>query len=153
MMMCFRRSVFSTTAASVIGLVVSILSVEAATLLITTDEARLPDNGVRRRAIFLGPIIQVSARSSAGVHLKSPIHFKVTFQTRLGANIDLDSLSVTYQRLPPQDLTSRVLPFSSNAGIDIPDAEVPPGKHRIWVEVKDTNGDSGWGEVILDVSK
>jgi hypothetical protein len=38
------------------------------------------------------------------------------------------------------DLTQRVKPFVSPAGIDIPEAQVPVGHHLFRIEVKDTDG-------------
>ena len=38
---------------------------------------------------------------------------------------------------PAVDLTARLEPFAQQTGIDIPDAQLPPGEHFIQLDLKD----------------
>ena len=112
----------------------------AGTVLITPDEAQLPTpKGVfAPRAITRGPRVELS--DSDNGDLRSPLRLQLKFRGFGGANINLDSLRVTYLKLPNVDLTSRVRPYAQPAGIEIPDAEAPPGEHLIRVEIHDSEG-------------
>ena len=68
------------------------------------------------------------------------MRFQVKFQTFGGSNIDLDALKVTYLKSPVVDLTPRIKPFAQATGIDMPDAQLPPGEHLVRVDVKDSEG-------------
>ncbi|WP_291577322.1 hypothetical protein [Bradyrhizobium sp.] len=112
----------------------------AGVVLITTEEAKLPEPKelASSRAITRGPRIDLSDLESDTLH--SPIHFKLIFRAFGGASIDLNTLTVTYLRGPGVDLTPRIRPFVKPTGIDIPDAEVPPGNHAIRVDLRDSQG-------------
>jgi hypothetical protein len=58
---------------------------------------------------------------------------------------------VTYLRTPNVDLTPRIKAFVQNAGIDIPDVELPVGDHMVRIDVKDSDGRIGTASVILKV--
>jgi hypothetical protein len=110
--------------------------------LITAEEASLPpQKGAipnSGRGITRGPKIQVP-QTEGDVHT-SPVHFLVKFQAFGGSSIDLDALKVTYLKSPVVDLTSRVRPFALPGGIDMPDAQLPPGDHLVRIDVKDSEG-------------
>ena len=55
----------------------------------------------------------------------------------------MGSFQLTYVRSPAVDLTQRVKSFAKPAGIDLPEAEVPPGTQTIRAEIKDKDGRSG----------
>jgi hypothetical protein len=146
------REVISMRAGPALCILILIAYPATAETLISESEARLPADTVTKKAIFLGPKIEIISPQSSGM-IKSPLHFKLRFQSRAGTSVDIDTLSVTYLRKPAQNLTMRVLPFATKDGIDMPRAEVPSGKHRIWIDVKDTNGDAGWTELNFEVPK
>ena len=83
--------------------------------------------------------------------LRSPIRFKVKFRAFGDAEIDQLSIQVTYLKIPTIDLTSRIMPFANASGIDMPDADVPPGDHFIQLDVKDSNGRVGTRVILLAV--
>jgi hypothetical protein len=122
--------------------------------LITASEAALPplqDRG-HDRGISRGPTVQiVSPPRGAGV-MKSPVALKVRFERHGGAQIDVDSVILTYLKQPAIDLTQRMKPFIGANGVDLEDAEVPPGTHTIRVYVTDTDGRSGFADVTFNVS-
>src|ERR1700730_15637281 len=101
--------------------------------LITEDEARLPaQKGAvpnSGRGITRGPKILVP--EAEAVSQASPIRLQVKFQTVGGSNVDLDALKVTYLKSPVIDLRSWIKPFVQPTGIDMPDAQLPPGDHLL----------------------
>jgi hypothetical protein len=115
---------------------------DAGVILITPEEAKLPASKqvqlASSRAITRGPRIEVSELEDGKLH--SPLHFKLRFLAFGGKTIDIDTVTVTYLRGPNIDLTERIKPFVRPTGIDIPDAEVPPGEHAIRVDLKDSDG-------------
>ena len=102
------------------------------------------------RAITRGPRIEVSSLDDGKLH--SPLHFRLKFLAFGGSAIDMNTLTVTYLRGPNIDLTERIKPFVRPTGIDIPDAEVPPGEHAIRVDLKDSDGRSATTNFVLAVS-
>ncbi len=116
----------------------------AAVVLITEQEARLPPlKGAlvtERRGISRGPKVEFIAD---GDPTHSPMHFQLRFVSYGGARIDPGSVKFTYLKTPNVDLTDRVRPFVQASGIDIPDAELPPGDHMLRVDIKDQDGRVG----------
>jgi hypothetical protein len=107
--------------------------------LITDQEASLPNGhaGAIFRGISRGPSVEL-VEPAETVH--SPVHFQIRFQAFGGNKIDLDTLRVTYLKSPEVDLMPRLVRFIQRSGIDIPDAEIPPGEHSFRIEVSDTEG-------------
>ena len=111
-----------------------------AAALITPEEAALPAMkgavATSNRGITRGPKITMTEEGGA----KSPIRFKVKFQPLGGSSIDPDGVKVIYLKQPNVDLTPRVKPFTQPTGIDMPDAQLPPGDHLVRIDVKDSAG-------------
>lgn len=126
----------------------------AAATLITDHEAQLPpDDSQLRSGIERGPdIIALYPPPKTGM-IQSPFTFRVKFEPHGGAQIDLDSLTVIYKRIPAIDLTVRVMPYAHPDGINMPNAEVPAGVHRIAIFVKDSAGHQGQADIYFDVAK
>jgi hypothetical protein len=124
----------------------------AGTILITPEEAKLPapKQVADSRAITRGPRIEISDIDYGKLH--SPLHFSLKFRSYGGSLIDLDSVAVIYLRGSNVDLTQRVKPYVRSTGIDIPDAEVPPGEHAIRIDVKDSEGRSATTSFSLTVA-
>jgi hypothetical protein len=120
-------------------------------VLITADEAKLPapQHVAWSRGITRAPRIQVAEAMDGRLH--SPIHFKLGFRAFGGSTIDTGSLVVTYLRRSDIDLTPRLRSFVTPSGIDIPEAEVPPGDHIIRVVVHDSEGREGVTTFSLNV--
>jgi len=120
--------------------------------LITEEEARLPPPkgavALDKRGILRGPKVEYV---STGETVHSPLHLQLKFQSFGGATIDLDSVRIIYLRAPNVDLTPRVRPFVRSTGVDIPDAELPPGEYTVRVDVKDSEGHSGTTSFVLKV--
>ena len=124
-----------------------------ATQLITDEEAKLPPPkgaiAADRRGILRGPRVEVVSPSGV-VH--SPLRLQLKFESFGGATINPDSVRVIYLRAPNVDLTPRVKPFIQSGGIDMPDAELPPGEYTVRVDVKDSDGRPGTVSFTLTVS-
>lgn len=106
--------------------------------LITEDEAKAPNLQVpSTRAITRGP--GITLLSSNEVHAKSFL-FKMTFEARGGAQIDLSSIKFEYLKQPLVDLTTRFQSGLSGNQVNLPQASVPVGVHPIRVSVRDSEG-------------
>jgi len=124
--------------------------------LITTAEAALPAGTVPALELRGSPtrrpnVIVVSPPPNAGL-MHSPLDLKLQFRAFGGAVIDPGSVVVTYLKEPAIDITQRIAPFITAQGINLPGAEVPPGKHQFWVELKDKDGRIGGGEFSFQIT-
>lgn len=125
--------------------------------LVTAAEAALPaaqapmlqmrGSPTRRPAVTV-----VSPPPDAGV-MHSPVTLKLQFRAFGGAKIDPASVIVSYLKQPTIDLTQRLAPFISAQGINVVQAEVPPGKHQFWIELKDNDGRVGGAEFSFQIAK
>ena len=116
----------------------------AATQLITEEEARLPPPkgaiAADRRGIMRGPKVEFV---SPGDSVNSPLRLVLKFESYGGAKIDPESVKVIFLRSPNVDLTARVKPFVQPDGINMQDAELPPGEYTVRVDIKDSDGRPG----------
>jgi len=123
-------------------------------ILITPEEARLPPPKIpvamSARGVTRGPQIEVIQDADP---TKSPTHFLLKFVAHGGARIDPASVQMTYLRTPDVDLTSRIKPFVTDGGIDIPDAVIPPGSHILRVDLKDSDGRAATLNFTLNVAQ
>jgi hypothetical protein len=125
--------------------------------LVTEQEAALPPNQLPALELRGSPtrrpnVTVVSPPLNAGV-MKSPLVFKVKLQTFGGAKIDVDSIVVTYKKAPLIDITQRIAAFIKPDGIEIADAEVPPGTHAFRITLKDKDGRIGGADFSFQVAK
>jgi hypothetical protein len=125
--------------------------------LVTKDEAALPAGTIPTLELRGSPtrrpnIVVVSPPPNAGL-THSPLDLKLRFHVFGGAEIDPDSIVITYLKQPAIDITQRIMPFITAAGIDVLQAEVPPGTHQFWIEVKDKSGRVGAAEFSFQVAK
>jgi len=125
-------------------------------ILITAEEGQLgaaPQGDLTFRAgVSRGPSITVVSPKPDDPSLRSPFRLQLKFEGRGGAQVDPETLKVTYARSPSVDLTARVKPFANPAGIDLPEASVPPGNHTIRAEVKDKDGRAGSVTFVIKVA-
>jgi hypothetical protein len=148
-----RRIGICFTFACLIVLCQSVPS-RAAGVLITQEEASLPPPkgavSVDRRGVTRGPKIELL---SGADNIQSPTHFQLKFLSFGGATIDVASVKVVYLRTPNVDLTERLKAFVQPAGIDMPDASLPPGEHMLRVDLKDSDGRAGSTSFVLKVAR
>jgi hypothetical protein len=149
----FRHSLKPVAATVFLALITTPPMAATAAPLITAEEAALPpQKGAvpnSARGITRGPKIQTPEAAAA---VPSPMRFQVKFQTFGGSSIDLDALKVTYLKSPVVDLTPRIKPFAQAAGIDMPDAQLPPGDHLVRVDVKDSEGRTASTSFLLKIA-
>ncbi len=129
----------------------------AAMQLVTEQEAALPPDRMPGLELRGSPTrrpsaVIVSPPQNAGV-VKSPVSLKIKLQAHGGAKIDPDSIVLTYKKTPAIDITQRIMPFITADGIDVPDAEVPPGTHEFRIELKDRDGHPGGTDFSFQVGK
>lgn len=126
-------------------------------VLITAEEAMRPappsPDLTFRAGISRGPGIQLVSPKASEKSVHSPVHLRLKFEGRGGAQVDPDSIKFTYIKNPAADLTGRVKGFANPDGIDVPEAEIPPGTHVIRADVKDKEGRSGFLIFKLNVVK
>ncbi|UCV11296.1 hypothetical protein KI614_14275 [Dechloromonas denitrificans] len=124
-----------------------------AVTLIKADEAKLPAGAgvLATRGITRGPAIKILTPDLT--NLTSPFDLKVAFEARGGAKIDAAATKVIYLKAKPVDLLARVKPGLSEAGLDLPGAETPPGEHQIQIIVQDSEGRSSQVVMTLNVVK
>ena len=137
---------------AVILVVAQMPGAQAGFVLITPEEAQLPTpkDVFASRGITRGPRIDLAGTDTSRVRSPLPLHLK--FRGFGGATINLQSLRVTYLKSPNVDLTPRVKPFVKPTGIEIQDAEVPPGEHLVRVEIQDSEGRHTMTTFLLSVS-
>jgi hypothetical protein len=147
------RNLSLTGGAILLGMVAVQPTWSLAAPLITTEEAELPPQkgavANSARGVTRGPKIEVPKQETAG--RTSPMRFLVKFQAFGGSTIDLEGLKVTYLKSPVVDLTPRIRPFAQPNGIDMPDAQLPPGEHLLRVDVKDSDGRTSSTSFLLRV--
>jgi len=124
--------------------------------LVTAQEAALPPDEALEFVLRGSPtrrpaVVVISPAQNAGL-VTSPVSLKIRFQAFGGAKINSESVVMTYMRKPAINLTQRVRSFIRNDGIDVPDAELPPGAHAFRIEVRDTDGRAGGGIFTIQVA-
>ncbi len=114
----------------------------AAVTLIKSDEAKLPAaTGVlTNRGISRGPGVKIVSPDLAQNSVTSPFDLRINFESRGGVKIDPAATKVLYLKSKPVDLLPRIQPALSESGINLQQAEVPPGEHTIQITVQDVDG-------------
>jgi hypothetical protein len=128
--------------------------ISAAELLISVAEAKLPpapDAGVDLRGISRGPGLEQVSPDPDARNVMSPLPLKIRFIIRNNAAIELSSVKLTYLKTPAIDLTDRIKPYLSGTGIDMEQAEAPPGIHIMRLVVKDAQGRANSAMIKLTV--
>jgi hypothetical protein len=152
----FRRAIVFWLIGASGALCAALVSSPArAVQLITAAEAALPPDQPLggNRGISRGPsVVVVSPQPGAGT-IKSPLELKIKFISHGGTTVDVDSVLLTYMKMPAVDLTQRIKPDITPAGIDVPDAAVPPGLHTLRVNVTDSDGHSNSTDFTFSVSQ
>lgn len=126
--------------------------------LVTPEEAALAPTpmdkpvgqlDIGREPPDTGPVIEV-LKPLLGAPVSVPLEISVKFVPR-SAPVDLASLKVTLMKLFGIDITDRVRPYASPAGIQIPDAKLPSGEHTVRITVADASGGVSQKHVTLTV--
>ena len=119
--------------------------------LVTPEEAALPPATPKplTRGITRGPAITLDAPRDP---IHSPFRLHVVFTAHGGDVIDPASIRVIYLRSKQIDLSDRLKPYISPAGITVDGAEVPPGEHAFRIELRDNAGHESTSDIVLKVA-
>src|SRR5579862_4259023 len=130
------------------------LGAAQAAVLITKQEAAMPPPVgpvLAMRGITRGPSIELVSPGENQA-AKSPVEFKIKFTPHNETSVDLKSVKVIYLKATPVDLTTRLKPYITGDGIDMTNAEVPPGVHMLRIDLIDSQGRSGTAVVKFTVT-
>jgi hypothetical protein len=144
-----------TMVAGALALVFALPQFARAETLISAAEAKLPlapETGMATRGLTRGPAIEQISPAPTVQNLKSPLPLKIKFTGRNNVAIDPASVRLTYLKAPSVDLTDRIKTHITANGIDMPQAEVPPGVHILRLDVKDSEGRATTATIKLTVA-
>ena len=139
----------------------SVSAKSSETWLITPEEAAMAPasdgNGLQgggltdigREDINTGPQIEILKPADGG-RVPSPVEVAVRFVPRLDA-VDLASLKVSIVKFITIDITDRIRPYATAEGIQLKEANIPSGKHRVRITVSDKAGGVSVKELWLEV--
>ena len=101
------------------------------------------------RIVVMAP----GAGAEESEELLSPIDFIMEFEPRGEATIDLDSIKVKYKHGFWMDVTNRILEHAviSAEGLQAIGAEIPKGKHKMRLEVKDSLGRKARAQITFRI--
>ena len=109
-----------------------------------------------------GPLVTVEAPQLSDRPLPAPVPIALSWSAQDGAEIDLSSLRVRYKLGPAsKDVTRTILTamrsvegsrLDSN-GLFVPSANLPPGRHRLVIELADTQQRRSLTEIELRIAK
>jgi hypothetical protein len=132
-------------------------AVSAGNVLINAEEAALPPapNAEKKvpmatRAITRRPDITLVSPEKA---VTSPFDLRFKFQAHGGSAIRPDTFHLIYLKNPTVDLTARVRPYLTANGVEMAEAEAPPGQHMIEAKISDSDGRESSGVFVLNVIK
>lgn len=130
----------------VVALALAVLLADAAAVqLVTADEAQRSQSAPPLTSAAASPADpqapEIAILDPRGIDrpIRSPFSMEVEFRPRAGAALDFSSLRVFYGTFK-LDITDRLLQEAvrTPAGIRLMNAAVPPGRHRILVQIRDT---------------
>jgi hypothetical protein len=102
-----------------------------------------------REDISVGPVIEIVEPPNGG-RGPMPIEVLIRFTPR-SEPVDLASLKVTLVKFIQIDITDRIRPYVTPDGIQVKEAKIPPGKHRVRIVVADRAGGLSVKEVAFEV--
>ena len=109
-----------------------------------------PVTGNQSLKLNSGPTIPVAGAPqilvetpAGGTPVTAPFPVKIRFVPSAGAKINLDSLKVEVLKMIPISLLSRVKPYLTSAGINVPEAKIPAGTYNVHIAVADDQGREG----------
>ena len=99
-----------------------------------------------------GPIIQVVDPQSLDLPLKNPFKMEVLFKPQQGVALDFASFKALYGVLK-LDITDRLLKEATKTptGIKLANVDVPSGRHKLLLSIKDSQGRFSAKEIIFKV--
>ena len=156
-----RWRVIMAALAVSIALIASVPGTFADSWFITPEEAALAPAArtdllqgeehfaIGREDMESGPIIKVE-KPKIGVPQNSPIEIVVKFAPR-NHPVDLSTLEVELVKFINIDITDRVAEYTTEQGIQLKEANVPLGSHRVRIALADTTGAVSVQEFLFEV--
>ncbi len=123
--------------------------------LITAEEAARPNLSAKKIEKFggLGGLLGKAPEPGApqiivekpegGAAVATPFPVRVRFIPSSGSKINLRSFEIYVLKIIKISLLSRVKPYLTEKGINVPEAKVPPGTYNVQIEVADDKGRTG----------
>lgn len=117
--------------------------------LITAKEAAQPNlslskgdmakdgSGLHGRSQAPGAPQIIVEKPAQGTAVATPFPVRVRFIASPGAKINLGSLKIDVLKLIRISLLSRVKPYLTEKGINVPEAKVPPGTYNVEIAIAD----------------
>jgi hypothetical protein len=109
-----------------------------------------------------GPLITVEAPRLDEAPVSAPVTIALAWSAQDGAAVDLDSFRVWYKLgFASKNVTERVLSAMRNAegsrfdaaGLFVPNANLPSGRHRLVIELADTRSRRSYTELEFQVAR
>jgi hypothetical protein len=122
-----------------------------AVTLINSAEAALPDPPPLELSVRGVDAMSGFVQMLPPKHAVARSHFHMLI--RFEAVCNPSSVVMTLVKQPSVDLTARIRPYLSSQGIDVPDAEAPPGDYKIRLIYRDTTGLQRVGNVLFSVAR
>ena len=143
-------------AAGLVAAVAGMPSLAQTTWLVTPEEAQASRNAPpplapRTVPVPGAPKVNLLAPNLTAT-VPSPTRIQVRFEPTAPAAIKPESFKVRYGALR-LDITNRIASAAkvTAQGIDVPEAALPKGSHRLWIEVQDSDGRVGSRQVDFTV--
>jgi hypothetical protein len=109
-----------------------------------------PITGNQSLKLNSGPVIPATGAPqilvetpTGGAAVTAPFPVKIRFVPSAGSKINLDSIKVEVLKIVPISLLSRVKPYLTAAGINVPEAKIPAGTYNVRIAVADDQGREG----------
>jgi len=154
-------SLVMAVALSSVVMLVPVVSAQMEGWFITPEEAAMApaadadplQGGARmdigRDDLDIGPIIEVQ-KPEAGSPLNAPIEIRVIFTPR-SHPINLSTLEVELVKFINIDITDRVVDYTTEQGIQLKEANIPSGSHRIRITLADNTGAASTQDFLFEV--
>ncbi len=86
--------------------------------------------------------------------LRSPIDIFIAFEPgKSGKSADMKTLKVTLIGFININITDRLIEYIKGESLDVQKAELPSGKHRLRMRIKDVDGNPNERDVVVTVLK
>lgn len=123
--------------------------------LISQSEASLPAapaTQLAMRGLTRGPTVDQVSPAPNATNPLGPLTFDIAFEAHNGASVDPATVKLTYLKQPAVDLTPRLRPYITAAGIKASNVDIPPGVHAIRVDLADTQGRTSSTVVMIQIA-
>jgi hypothetical protein len=111
-------------------------------------------DGAAREPSITEPSITIVSPQSTVRPISTPVRIEVAFETSPGARIVPDTFKVLYG-LFKIDVTSKIRPYAvvSEHGLLAEKAVLPPGTHRLILQISDSAGRTAESEVKFSIAQ